>query len=171
MNISHWVFLAWCTCWIFVCAVRKDAVFFSLNPWGGCKAPLHISRHGDLLVLQLTKNYQAELKWIAHHALFLSCFTETSWTPATEEQCDLTPVDIFDCIMVDWGEKFNGGARKDKFGETRVGYIPSETVLSRFHCCIIHSQVVFDYTETSVVEPEQQISLFMSGMQLLFLTA
>lgn len=39
---------------------------------------------------------------------------------------------------------------------------PSETVLSRFHCCR-----TCDYTETTVVEPEQ-ISFFTSVMQLLF---
>lgn len=45
---------------------------------------------------------------------------------------------------------------------------PSETVLSRFHCCVTQCQAVCDDTETTAVEPEQQISSFTSVMQLLF---
>lgn len=61
--------------WIFVCG-EKGGSGFQLNPWRGWKAALYISRHYDLLVWQLTKNCQAELKWITHHALFFGLVSQ-----------------------------------------------------------------------------------------------
>lgn len=97
-------------------------------------------------------------------SLFWSRFTASACTHTTEEHSVLNPVDSFDCI---WSQNVNSTAQKDKFGETRVGYISPERVWSRFHCCIIQRQAFCD----SVVEPEQQISLFPSVMRLFFLTA
>lgn len=110
---------------------EKRGSGFQLNPWGGCKAALYISRHYDLSVRRLPKTYQAELKWIAHHA-FLS-FPETAFTHATKKQPVLNPADGFNCILVDQSHSVNSTAQKDKFVETRAHYFTPETVLRRFH--------------------------------------